>query len=97
MPLGSDIWLFRKSIVKLERDDFGIYELLDRSDKIIYIGYGNIRCSLLEHFADGKSPINDAWSFSVEYTWDEKKSKIKQNEELEKYCKKHNKYPEFNK
>lgn len=96
MPLGSKIWLFRKSIVQLERDDSGIYELLDPSDTITYIGYGKIHCSLMEHFTDGKFPIKDTWSFSVEYTWDEEKAKNRQQEELKKYYKKHNCYPKFN-
>jgi hypothetical protein len=39
MSLGSKIWLFTKSIVDLERDDYGVYELLDSSDQILYIGY----------------------------------------------------------
>ena len=75
MPLGSNIWLFMKSVVNLERDDYGVYELLDRSNMIIYIGCGKIHCSLMEHFADGKSPIIEALRFSAEYTWNEEKSK----------------------
>ena len=97
MPLGSNIWLFMKSVVQLERDDYGVYELLDGSDMIIYIGYGKIRCSLMEHFADGKFPMIEASSFSAEYTWDEGKSMNRQQEELKKYHKKYNTYPKFNK
>jgi hypothetical protein len=96
MPLGSNIWLFMKSIIQLERDDYGVYELLDHSDGIIYIGCGKIRCYLMEHFGDGKSPIIETQSFSVEYTWDEAKSKNRQQEELKKYYKTYNKYPKFN-
>ena len=85
-----------KSVVQLERDDYGVYELLDSSDMIIYIGYGKIRCSLMEHFADGKFPMIDASGFSAEYTWDEEKSMSRQQEELKKYHKKFNTYPKFN-
>ncbi len=85
-----------KSVVCLERDDYGVYELLDRSDMIIYIGYGKIHCSLMEHFADGKFPIPGASSFSAEYIWDEDKSKNRQQEELKKHYKKYNAYPKFN-
>jgi hypothetical protein len=97
MPLGSRIWLFTKTIVGLERDEFGVYELLDVSDKILYIGYGNIRSSLLRHFVDGQEPIDGAFNFSVEYTWSEEKSVKRQQQELGKYFEIHNKYPKFNK
>jgi|SRR5579864_3935096 len=96
MPLGSNIWLFMKSVVQLERDDYGVYELLDRSDMIIYIGSGKIHCSLMEHFADGKHPMIETASFSVEYTWDKERSSNRQQEELKKYYRKYNTYPKFN-
>ena len=97
MPLGSKIWLFTKSIVDLERDDSGVYELLDSSDNIMYIGCGKIRCALMTHFADGKVPIDGAFNFSVEYTWDEEKSKKRQREELAKFYEKNKRYPKYNK
>lgn len=97
MPLGSKIWLFTKSIVELERDDYGVYELLDSSDRILYIGYGKIHCTLMTHFADDKDPISGAFNFSVEYTWDEEKSKKRQREELDKYYITNKRYPKYNK
>ncbi len=96
MPLGSKIWLFTKTIAKLERDDYGVYELLDSSDNILYIGYGKVHSSLLKHFADGSHTITGAHNFSVEYTWTEEKSKKRYNEEIVKYYEKHGKYPTFN-
>lgn len=80
----------------LERDDYGVYELLDASDTILYIGYGKVRSSLVRHFEDGSDPINGAFNFSVEYLWDEEKSRRRQQEELEKYLKKHHGHPKFN-
>jgi len=97
MPIGSKIWLFTKSIVELERDDYGIYEILDRLDKVLYIGYGRIYDSLITHFADGQEPIADAFNFSVEYTWDEEKSKKRQREELNKFYEINKRYPKYNK
>ena len=97
MPLGSKIWLFTKSIVDFERDDYGVYELLDRSDNILYIGYGKIHCTLMTHFADGSESIHGVFNFSVEYTWDEEKSKKRQQEELAKYYEKNKRYPKYNK
>lgn len=96
LPLGTKIWLFFKNIVDLERDEYGVYELLDRSDEIIYIGYGRIKSSLIQHFPDGNQPISGAWSFGSEYTFNEEKAKKRQSEELEKYLKKHGRYPASN-
>lgn len=96
MSLGSKIWLFAKSVVELERDDFGDYELLDNSDNILYIGYGRISSSLVSHFADGKHPVDGVFNFSVKYTWSEEKVKKQQQEELAKYFQKNKKYPKFN-
>jgi hypothetical protein len=96
MPLGSRIWLYTKSIVELEHDDYGVYEILDNSDNILYIGYGKIRSSLMKHFADGQDPLHGAFNFSAEYTWDEQKSKKRQQEELGKYYQTNKKYPKFN-
>jgi len=97
MPLGFRIWLFSKSIVDLEREDYGVYELLDSSDEILYIGYGSVRSSLMTHFADGKEPVHGAFNFSVEYTWDEEKSKKRQKEELDRFYQTNKRYPKFNK
>ena len=97
MPLGSKIWLFSKGMVELERDEYGVYELLDNLDKILYIGCGNVRGSLLTHLADGKYPITGALNFSVEYTWDEEKSRKRKEEELVRYHEANKRYPKYNK
>lgn len=97
MPLGNNKWIFTKSVVKLERDEYGIYELIDTADNILYIGYGKIRSILLTHFGDGSYPIYDAKRFSVEYTWSLEKAETRCKEEMIRYHKEHGKYPKFNK
>ena len=96
MPLGSKTWLYTKSIVKLERDDYGIYEILDGSYNIIYIGHGKIQSCLLQHFEDGVHPITGARIFSVEYTWTGEKSEQRCKEEIAKYHRDHDRHPKFN-
>ena len=96
LPLGSNIWIFTKSVAELERDDFGVYELLDASQDVIYIGWGKIRCLLIEHFADGDNPIPSTKWFSTEYVWDESKANGRYKEEMKKYHKNHGIYPKFN-
>ncbi len=96
MPLGTKRWIFTKSVVKLERDEYGVYELLDATDSILYIGYGKISSILLTHFEDGSHPISGAKKFSVEYTWSLEKSETRSKEELARYHSENGKYPKFN-
>ena len=96
MPLGTKTWLYTKSIVKLERDEYGVYELLDGSYNTIYIGHGKIQSCLLKHFEDGSHPISDVRLFSIEYTWTGEKSEQRHNQELAKYHQEHGRYPKFN-
>ncbi len=96
MPLGTKTWLYTKSIVSLERNEQGIYALLDGSYNVIYIGHGKIHNSLLKHFEDSTHPITEARLFSVEYTWTREKSEQRYKQELEKYHQEHERYPKFN-
>lgn len=50
MPLGSKRWLYTKSIVELEREEYGIYELLDSSYSVHWSwkNIENLSCSTLE-------------------------------------------------
>ena len=96
MPLGTRTWIYTKSVVRLERDEYGVYELLDSFRDIIYIGYGKISNALLTHFAEGAFPIPDVMHFSVEYTWTEEKARTRYLEELARFFKIHSRYPQFN-
>ena len=96
MPLGIKTWTFAKSVVVLERDEYGVYELLDSRDNILYIGHGKIMSSLLQHLENGKYPVAGAHCFSVEYTWDKTRAETRYGEELERYYKEHDTFPKFN-
>lgn len=95
MPLGTKKWIFTKSVVRMERDAYGIYELLDSIDDVLYIGYGKISVILLTHFEDGSHPIIGAKRFSVEYTWDKEKSEARCKEELARHYEEFGRYPKF--
>ena len=96
LPLGAKKWTFAKSVVVLERDEYGVYELLDSNGIILYIGHGKIMTSLLQHLENGTYPITGARGFSVEYTWDRIKSETRHREELARYYKEYGAYPRFN-
>lgn len=97
MPLESKTCLYTKSIVGLERDEYGVYELLDCSYNIIYIGHGKIQSRLFQHFEDGEHPIVGARLFSIEYTSSVERSKQRHRNELAKYYSMHYVYPKHNK
>ncbi len=92
MSLGTKTWLYTKSIANLERDEYGVYELLDVSYNVIHTSHGKIRNSLLRHFEDGTYPIAETRLFSVEYTWTREKSEQRYKQELEKYYQEHGRY-----
>lgn len=96
LPLGAKRWIYTKSVVALERDEYGVYELLDSMGNILYIGHGKIMTSLLKHLDDGEYPVAGAHCFSVEYTWDRTKSETRHREELAKYHKEYGTHPKFN-
>lgn len=96
LPLGIKTWTFAKSVVVLERDEYGVYELLDSKDNILYIGHGKIMTSLLQHFENGEYPVTGAHCFSVEYTWDKARAEARYREELARYYKEYGTFPKFN-
>lgn len=96
LPLGIKTWIYTKSVVVLERDEYGVYELLDSRGNILYIGHGKIMTSLLQHLQDGAHPVAGAHCFSVEYTWDKARAETRHKEELARFHKEHGTYPKFN-
>jgi hypothetical protein len=96
MPLGSKTWSFIEDVARLERNEMGVYELLDSSDEILYIGYGKVMELLLEHFTGGTHPIPCAISFSVEYTWNEERAKERCRDEVDAFYRENGRYPKFN-
>ncbi len=96
MPLGSKTWSYTEEVVRLERSEMGVYELLDPSDEILYIGYGKVMESLLEHFAGSAHPVPGAVRFSVEYTWNEERAKKRCREEIDAFYRENGTHPKFN-
>ena len=95
MPLPVRWSLFTKSNVRQETDNYGVYEL-GNSEDILYIGEGHIRTRLMSHFADGSDPIPGASFYRVEYTGSKVKAVQRQNAELNKYKRRHGRYPRYN-
>ena len=47
----------RSELISSETDRIGIYEILDRNKRVLYIGEGPIRSMLKEHDAGGVFPL----------------------------------------
>ncbi|MGI0073586.1 MAG: hypothetical protein ACREA3_07225 [Nitrosotalea sp.] len=54
-------------------------------------------CERTDNNQSLQDPISGTFNFSVEYTWDEEKSKKRQKEELDNYYETNKKYPKYNK
>jgi len=51
---------FNKDLITSERDDDGVYEILNGTGEVIYVGAGPIKDMLAGHFPDGTRPLMDA-------------------------------------
>ena len=68
MPLAKKWSAFNKETIrKYEHDFLGIYEL-GANDDILYIGEGQVKTRLLDHFSGGNSPTPGVSDYRVDYT-----------------------------
>jgi len=95
IPLTSRLWIYTKGVVDHDKDQYGVYELLDSND-ILYIGQGLVHSRLIAHFPDGSDPIVGATQYRIEYTASKKVAERREKEELDKYYSQNRRYPKFN-
>ena len=87
---------FTKKNVERLKDIFGVYEIADRSKKVIYIGRGRLRSRLLRHFPRGEDPIPGAAYFRVARSYSRLRAEQKERKLLKNFKKKHGKLPRYN-
>jgi len=71
MPIQAQWWSFVESVIEVERDDPGVYELGDKDGVVIYIGSSKeLRRRLKEHLSDGRYTciIQNATHYRIENT-----------------------------
>lgn len=51
---------FDKDLITSERDEEGVYEIMNEIGEVIYVGAGPIKDMLSGHFPDGTRPLTDA-------------------------------------
>lgn len=98
VPIDKRWSNFTKERVKLEADNYGAYEIGNRSGDILYIGEGHVKTQLLSHFSTGNAPVVGASRYRCEYTGSKSSCVSRQNALLRDYRNKHDgKNPPFNK
>jgi len=96
MPIKKKWSNFRKEHVKKTPDVYGVYELADRSNDVIYIGEGRLRDRLLAHVTNGSDPIPGTSYFRYETTGSKIRCEQRQNALLEEYFRVHGHLPKYN-
>jgi len=73
MPIGSQWWSFVESLVNIDRDLPGVYELGDQNGIVIYIGSSDeLKRRLTEHLNEEATTCirQNATHYRIEYTAD---------------------------
>ena len=71
MAIEAQWWSFVESVIEVERDDPGVYELGDKNSAVVYIGgSSSLRRSLREHLNEPPHTClkESATHYRVEYT-----------------------------
>lgn len=82
------------SIIAYCPDELGIYELGDEERITVYYGYGKIRARLSEHLNQNKFPLARYFRFELFET--EEECKVKEQQLLHEYEKRHDIMPMYN-
>ena len=87
-------WSLTKSIVSIDPDKLGVYELENSLHNTVYYGSGKIKTRLLDHLNKKECPIAKNYHFELFNT--EAECKAREKALLEEYQKKHDKLPMYN-
>lgn len=96
MPITSQWWTFAEDVIKLDRDDPGVYELGNDAGSVVYIGSSNeLRRRLLEHLneAAGTCIKRHTTKYRMEYTKD---YKVRERELYDEHVRINGKPPQCN-
>lgn len=71
MPIRSQWWTFADSLVTIDRDEPGVYELGDDNGAVVYVGSANeLRRRLMEHLNEAAYSCirQNVTQYRIEYT-----------------------------
>jgi len=76
MPISAQWWTFSETLINLDKDDPGVYELGDRSGIVVYVGSSEkLRRRLKEHLNEPSYTCikQNTIQYRIEYTADYRK------------------------
>lgn len=97
MPISKRFSSYTKENVNLETDNFGVYELANENNEVIYIGEGQVKTRLMAHFPTGQHPIKGATKYRVEYTGSKLRCEQRERALLKEFEKANGRLPRWNK
>jgi excinuclease UvrABC nuclease subunit len=71
MPIQAQWWSFVESVIEVDRDEPGVYELGDENGMVVYIGSSNeLRRRLKEHLNEASDTCvrQNTTHYRIEYT-----------------------------
>ncbi|WP_422005396.1 DUF7508 domain-containing protein [Roseivirga pacifica] len=96
MPIKKRFSDYIKEKVQSEDNFYGVYELANSSNEIIYIGEGKIRTRLKAHLPYGQHPVRGAKKYRVEYTYSKRTCEQRERALQRDFRKKNGRLPSFN-
>ena len=87
-------WSLTKSIVSIEDDKLGVYELENSLHYTVYYGSGKIKTRLFDHLNKKECPMAKNYRFELFNT--EAECRAREKALLEEYQKNHDKLPMYN-
>ena len=87
-------WSLTKSIVSIDPDEPGVYELEDYSHNTVYYGSGKIKTRLVDHLNKKECPMAKNYRFELFNT--EAECRAREEQLLEDYKRIHGKLPMYN-
>lgn len=88
---------FSKDRIGEVKNYFGVYEIADAKEHVLYIGEGKVRDSLFEHLPpDGDSPIVGGSLFRYEFTHTQQRARRRRSRLVRQYRDETGTIPKFN-
>ena len=97
MPLPQRWSKYKKENVSNAPNTFGVYEIANSEGEIVYIGQGNIRRRLNDHFLGGSDPIPPGAQFRFAETRTKLRAEQRERAELNQYERDKGELPRHNK
>lgn len=88
---------FSKDRIGEVKNYFGVYEIADSRERVLYVGEGKVRDCLFDHVSpDGDAPIVGGSLFRYEFTHTQQRARRRKRRLLNQYKNENGTLPKFN-